>query len=211
VSSELGEYHIVTGEDDGIWRRLVLLRFGRKFTDAEKNPHLEQELLEEKDGILLWMIDGAGQYLRDGIRMRPRMKAELATYRKDSDLLGEFLADKTTPDPAAKANQITLYTDYTDWSKECGVRPLSKKSFTQRLAERGFPEGKTGSNRFYAGLKFGASPTPSSQRGVDGLDGIVSVWGNSSHEKIIEEKTPNSTTSCPTCPDAPVCKEKADA
>jgi len=202
---------IVTGEDDGIWRRLVLLRFGRKFTDSEKNPHLEQELLEEKDGILMWMIDGAGQYLRDGIRMSPRMKAELATYRKDSDLLGEYLADRTTPNPAAKANQITLYTDYTDWGKECGVRPLSKKSFTQRLAERGFPEGKSGSNRFYAGLKLGASPTPSSQGEVDHLDRIVSVLGNSSHEKFIEEKTPNITTSCPTCPDAPVCKEKADA
>jgi len=202
---------IVTGEDDGIWRRLVLLRFGRKFTDSEKNPHLEQELLEEKDGILMWMIDGAGQYLRDGIRMSPRMKAELATYRKDSDLLGEYLADRTTPNPAAKANQITLYTDYTDWGKECGVRPLSKKSFTQRLAERGFPEGKSGSNRFYAGLKLGASPTPSSQGEVDHLDRIVSVLGNSSHEKFIEEKTPNSTTSCPTCPDGTVFKEKADA
>jgi putative DNA primase/helicase len=202
---------IITGEDDGIWRRLVILRFGRKFTDAEKNPHLEQELLEEQNGILMWMIEGAKQYQRHGICMSPRMKAELATYRTDSDLLGEFLADYTTPDPAAKANQGTLYNYYISWSKDSGVRPLSKKSFTQRLAERGFPEGKTGNNRFYAGLKLGVSPTPSSQGEVDSLDRIMSNSGNSLHEKFIEEKTPNSPTSCPTRPDNTVCKEKADA
>jgi putative DNA primase/helicase len=202
---------IVTGEDDGIWRRLVLLRFGRKFMDAEKNPNLEQELLEEKDGILMWMIEGARQYQRDGIRMSSRMKAELATYRKDSDLLGEYLADRTTPDPAAKTNQIVLYSDYNLWSKDCGVRPLSKKSFTQRLAERGFPEGKTGSNRFYAGLALPSVKGAPSQTAADGLDRIDSDLGISIHEKSVEQETLNSTTSCPTRPAAPPVKEQVDA
>ena len=31
---------------------------------------------------------------------------------------------------------------------------MSKKSFTQRLSERGYPEGKSGSERFYRGLAF---------------------------------------------------------
>ena len=145
---------IITGEDDGIWRRLVLLAFQRKFTDDEKDPYLEQKLLEERSGMLMWRIEGARLYLQDGIRQSPRMLAELASYRKDSDLLGEFLADHTTQDTIANVNQGTLYKAYQDWANTCGVRPLSKKSFTQRLAERGFREGKSGSSRYYAGLKL---------------------------------------------------------
>jgi phage/plasmid-associated DNA primase len=80
--------------------------------------------------------------------------AELASYRKDSDLLGEFLSDHTTPDPTGNVNQGTLYKRYQEWTDDCGVRPLSKKSFTQRLAERGFREGKSGNARYYAGLRL---------------------------------------------------------
>jgi putative DNA primase/helicase len=145
---------IVTGEDDGIWRRLVLLRFGRTFSDQEKDPALEAKLLAERDGILLWMIEGAIKYLRDGLPLSPRMKAEWATYRKESDLLGEFLSDHTVAAVNASINQITLYAGYRDWCEACGVRPLSKKSFTQRLAERGYRDGKSGNNRVYTGLAW---------------------------------------------------------
>ncbi len=144
---------VIMGQDDGIWRRLVLLRFGRTFTGAEKDPDLEQKLLAERDGILLWMIAGAKKYLKDGLQLSPRMEAEWATYRNESDLLGEFLADKTVPTPGGEIDQATLYQSYRSWCEhESGVRPMSRKSFTQRLAERGYSKGKSGASRFYRGL-----------------------------------------------------------
>ncbi len=50
---------IVTGDDDGIWRRLVLIPFSRSFSAEEKDPNLESKLLEERDGIFMWMLEGA--------------------------------------------------------------------------------------------------------------------------------------------------------
>jgi putative DNA primase/helicase len=196
---------IITGLDDGIWRRLVLLPFNRKFTDDEKDPALEQKLLDEQDAILMWMVEGAKLYLQDGIKLSPRMRSELAMYRSESDLLGEFLSDQTRPDPTGKANQGTLYKSYREWCEECGVRPLSKKTFTQRLAERGFPEGKSGKNRFYCGLVCSVSLPPSTQDGMDGMQGISGI---SLHGNLSLEKTPNSPSSCPTCP-PPLCVEGA--
>lgn len=197
---------IITGLDDGIWRRLVLLPFNRKFTDNEKDPALEQKLLDEQDAILMWWVEGAKLYLQDGIKLSPRMRSELATYRSESDLLGEFLSDQTRPDPTGKANQGTLYKSYREWCEECGVRPLSKKTFTQRLAERGFPEGKSGKNRFYCGLVCSVSLPPSTQDGMDGMQGISGI---SLHGNLSLEKTPNSPSSCPTCP-PPICVEGTD-
>ena len=195
---------IITGLDDGIWRRLVLLPFSRKFSDEEKDPNLEQKLLEEQDPILMWMVEGARLYLESGIRLSPRMRSELGTYRTESDLLGEFLSDQTRPDPTGKANQGTLYIEYRSWCDGCGVRPLSKKTFTQRLAERGFPEGKSGKIRFYCGLVCGEPlklPSPSPTQ--DGVDRIEGISGISLHAILSKEKTPNSPSSRPTGPTTP--------
>ena len=192
---------IITGLDDGIWRRLVLLPFSRKFADDEKDPALEQKLLDEQDAILMWMVEGAKLYLQDGIRLSPRMRSELGTYRSESDLLGEFLADQITPDPTGKVPQSLVYSSYRHWCEDCGVRPLSKKTFTQRLAERGYPEGKSGKNRFYTGLVWGASIPPSTQDVVDRMEGIsgISLCGD-----LSGEKTPKNPSSRPTCPPSSV-------
>ena len=169
---------IITGNEEGIWRRLVLLRFGMQITESCKDPHLEQKLLEEREGILMWMIKGAQLYLNDGIRLSPSMLAERATYRLDSDLLGEFLADYTEPSPKGKATQTFLYKSYKFWCWQSGLRPMSKKSSTQRMAERGHPDGKSGTNRFYWGLVFSDAAT-STQDEVDRMDWIQGKLGNS--------------------------------
>ncbi len=199
---------IITGLDDGIWRRLVLLPFEQKFDGDSKDPNLEHKLLAERDGILMWMVEGAKLYLQSGICMSPRMRMEMGTYRTESDLLGEFLSDQTTTGADGKTNQGTLYTSYREWCQGCGVRPLSKKTFTQRLAERGYPEGKSGKNRYYCGLIIAVTAVLSSTQ--DGVDRIEGILGNSLHGNLSEEKTPNSPTSCPTCPDDIVTEGGSD-
>jgi putative DNA primase/helicase len=145
---------IIVGDDHGIWRRLVLVPFSRTFKPEEQDQGLEQMLLEERDGIFAWMLDGIRMYLRDGIVLSPRMKYELTSYRKESDLLGEFLDDSTVLNPQAAIEQRTLYASYGTWCQDSGVRPLSKKSFTQRLKERGIQATHSGGTRRYVGIEF---------------------------------------------------------
>jgi putative DNA primase/helicase len=183
----------VTGGDDGIWRRLVVLAFRRKFNDDEKDPYLEGKLLEERDGILQWMLEGTRKYKIDGLALSPRIRQENATYRKDSDLIGEFLDDVMEVDPTARINQQTAYEAWQAWCKDNGFRVSSKKSFTQRLAERGYPEGKSGAARFYVGLKTQGRknvPPPSPTQG--GVDGISIVLPNSINIDSHMENTGNS-------------------
>ncbi|MBM3825072.1 MAG: hypothetical protein FJ404_19710, partial [Verrucomicrobia bacterium] len=78
---------IITGDDDAIWRRLVLVPFRRRFTQDERDSGLEEKLISERNGILKWMIEGARRYLTDGLRLSKRITAEQSAYRKESDLL----------------------------------------------------------------------------------------------------------------------------
>ena len=184
---------IITGGDDGIWRRLVVLAFRRKFDDDEKDPDLEGKLLEERDGILQWMLEGTRKYFKDGLKLSPRIRQENATYRKDSDLIGEFLDDVMVVDLTAKLNQQTAYEAWKQWCTDNGFRVSSKKSFTQRLAERGYPEGKSGVARFYVGLKTQSKNSltaPAKTQG--GVDGISAVLPNSQNINSHMGKTGNS-------------------
>lgn len=145
---------IIVGDDTGIWRRIVLIPFTRTFTKEEQDPHLEEKLLQERDGILGWILEGAKKYQEIGIVMSPRMQSEVNSYRKDSDVLGEFLEDKTQRGVLSKVEQKSLYFAYKHWCDNNGIRAQSKKSFSQRLKERGFPDSKSGSTRYYLGLEL---------------------------------------------------------
>jgi len=145
---------IITGDDDGIWRKICLIPFNRRFSAAEQDPQLEKKLLAERDGILGWILEGTREYLKTGISFSPRMKAEVNVYRKESDVLGEFLEEKTRLAALGKIEQQDLYRRYRYWCEENGLKQQAKKSFSQRLKERGYLEGKSGKHRYYVGLEL---------------------------------------------------------
>lgn len=145
---------IITGEDDGIWRRLHLIPFRRKFSEGERDPWLEPKLLEERDGILAWMVRGCLEWHRIGLKPSATVRRESAAYRKESDLLGEFLDERTVNDPASRVEQGALFGNWRGWNEANGTRSGSKISFTRKLAERGVNEAKSNGKRFYAGLKL---------------------------------------------------------
>ena len=107
------------------------------------------------------------------------MRNDLLAYRNDSDLLGEFLSETTwaSNTETDRIEQKLFYTSYRMWSAVSGLRPMAKKSFTQRLIERGIKETKSGGNRFYAGLKWIDKDFLS--QAEDRVDGILDDSDNS--------------------------------
>ena len=159
---------IIKGDDDGIWRRVVVLPFRRRFEEPEQDRTLETKLLAERDGILSWMVEGAQLYLMSGMRLSPAISAERATYRKESDLLGEFLEEHAVAQPGSRVEQSVLYCSWGLWCSGNGAQPGSKKSFTQRLAERGFEASKSNGKHYYQGLH--TAPSPLFCAGQEGQD-----------------------------------------
>lgn len=145
---------IIKGDDDGIWRRIIVLPFRQKFDGARCDKHLEAKLWAERDGILRWMIEGARQYLAAGnLTLSPTILAEQRQYRSDSDLLGEFLAECTVADAAGRVLDQELFARWRHWCDTNGHKAGSKKTFTVRLDERGFPNRPSNGRKFYTGLR----------------------------------------------------------
>lgn len=144
---------IITGDDDGIWRRLILIPFEQKFIDTNKDPDIERKLLLEKNGILNWAIEGCLKWQRDGLKVSKKIHTVINDYRSDSDILGEFISDKYRFAPVSKILDAEMYRDWVFWCEENGYKPMTKISFTRRLSERGHKIIKSNGKRFYSGIE----------------------------------------------------------
>ena len=96
VTNELPE---IVGVDEAIWRRIKLIPFRVTFPEHRRDPDLKDKLLEERDGILNFLIECHGEYEAargkhpSGLVEPDAVKNELRDYRACSDTVGMFLAE----------------------------------------------------------------------------------------------------------------------
>ena len=148
---------IVTDEDEGIWRRILLVPFDLDVAAADRDAGLEARLLAEAPGILRWMVEGFMKWKRDGLRPSKRMLDASLAYRKESDLLMQWVTDNCDTGSMYEMPQQAAYGRYRAWCHDQGLRQFSKASFTRGLTQRGFGEGREGGGarqHTYTGLKL---------------------------------------------------------
>ena len=148
---------IITDDDDGIWRRIHLLPFDRRFGPDEKDMQLEARLMSEGSAILYWMVQGSIQYFKRGLVRTGRIAHAAATYRKESDLMGQWISEEVETAPQFDCVQGGAYANYRIWCVNQGLRPMCKKQFTDKLKERGFKTWQQGGGsraRVYRGFKI---------------------------------------------------------
>lgn len=152
----------IRGQDDGIWRRVLLVPFNQKFVSAEKlndnpgaklkDPALADKLREETDGIMNWLLDGWRDYLDKGLRIPDVVKMATDQYRSESDPVGEFIGEFTTHAPSYEVLSSELYTAYKAYCKQVGMKEWSIRAFGDRVTEMVINKEKRGGYIYYLGL-----------------------------------------------------------
>lgn len=158
----------VTGNDEGIWRRLRLVPFTVTVPPERRDPTLPDKLQAEADGILAWAVEGWRKYQADGMPTPDKVKAATAEYRDASDQVGAFLGECTEPHDEASATAAGLYAAYKDWCQDNGERHRPQRDFGMRLTERGFERYRTGGGYKWRGLALLADPADHYRRASRG-------------------------------------------
>jgi putative DNA primase/helicase len=155
----------VRGADDGIWRRIVMVPFEEQIPLEEVNPALMRELLEEAEGILAWLVEGALSWLERGLEVPLSIQAATSDYRRDSDPARLFLETQCqiTGDEGHQVNAKFLGEALNAWLVGNGENPWTAKTLTAALRKRAEvvrgPEGerywhiKSGTN-YFRGLRL---------------------------------------------------------
>jgi putative DNA primase/helicase len=135
---------VIQGMDYGIWRRVRFIPFNMVF--EEDDPRTDKDLIEklrvEYPGILNWMVQGCLKWQKEGLKMPATIKEATLEYKKEMDLLGDFLNDCCDLNPKGKIASKELYQAYKEWSEENGEETLRANNFGILLNKRGFNQVK---------------------------------------------------------------------
>lgn len=149
----------ISGTDDGIWRRVVLVPFTVQIPVEQIDKTLPDRLADELPGILNWVLEGCMQWQRSGLNPPAAVTDAVKEYRSEMDVLGEFIDDRCVTAPNAKAGATQLYGEYKRWCDDSGHQPVSSMRFGIALGERGFRKDKSGTVTWY-GIGLSASGCP---------------------------------------------------
>jgi len=137
---------VISGNDNGIWRRVVLVPWPVQIPAEKRDRELDKKLEKEMSGILNWALEGLQKYNEVGLSPLPTaLVLANADYRKDSDIIGLWLSDCAELNNSAKTPIRDVYESYKTWSLDNGHKPMASKSLGDRLKERGVTDCRIGS------------------------------------------------------------------
>jgi putative DNA primase/helicase len=131
----------ITGTDDGIWRRIRLVPFNVTIPEDERDQRLAAKLEAELPGILAWAVEGCLAWQREGLKPPAAVTAATDAYRREEDVLGEFLDQRCVISGPAYAYAKELHDAYAEFT---GDRRMTQKAFGALLRDRGFDTARMG-------------------------------------------------------------------
>jgi putative DNA primase/helicase len=99
---------------------------------------LKGALLAEREGIFAWIVQGAIDWYRDGLRPPACVLEANEAYRIEQDRVGQFVRECCVLEPetwSPFSGAFTgLYPAYAGWCRESGYQALGMKKFVDELA-----------------------------------------------------------------------------
>ena len=148
---------VITGTDNGIWRRVHLVPFEAKINEVD--PFLTEKLGEEWAGILNWMIEGWRLFQQEGLIIPQAIKAASAEYKADMDIVAEWLeecVEMLDDSCRSTVSLMDLYKSYQCWCIQNGFRNIpTSKTFSRKLRDTYLGEPTRGSaGNFYRRIRM---------------------------------------------------------
>ena len=145
---------VIRDDSEGFWRRVMLVRLKRAFSEEERDRHLEDALAMELPGILAWAVQGALEWQRDGLRPPDSIRLATDEYRSDSDPLGDFLTTHCVLSADLSVGATALRKAYVSYAETVGISArerMNPNRFGRRMGER-FAKLHTKTGNVYTGI-----------------------------------------------------------
>ena len=129
--------------DDTVFRsnRIWVMEFNECFAD---NPDTDlKEFFKSPENlptVLKWLMDGATDYLKNGLAVPESVKEATRNYRDRFDRINNFITECCTTGEDEKILRGTLYAAYTRWCSKSDHKysPLGSSKFYSQMELRGY-------------------------------------------------------------------------
>lgn len=119
--------------------RMIFIKFPREFRGKDQVDDLERvwlEDLEEKSGILNWMLQGLRRLLSQGVFTESKSQEETEIeFQRASDTISAFIKEMVILSKNLVTIRSDAYEAYKNYCDMFGLEAENDKKFTQRLKE----------------------------------------------------------------------------
>ncbi|MGN1027894.1 MAG: phage/plasmid primase, P4 family [Faecousia sp.] len=147
----------VGANDDGTWRRLIVIPFNAKIRGKSDIKNFADYLYENAGGaILFWIIEGAKKAIENGFKLTaPQVVTDAVNrYRDNNDWLSSFMEECCEVDPAYTQKSGELYQEYRAFCQRNGEYTRSTTDFYTGLEIAGFEKKKTKAGVLLMGIRL---------------------------------------------------------
>lgn len=147
----------VGANDDGTWRRLIIIPFNAKIQRNSDIKNYADYLVKNAGGaILTWIIEGAKKAIENNCKLTPPavVLEAIAQYRNNNDWLSIFIEDCCEVDRTFTQKSGELYQEYRSYCSRNGEYARSTTDFYSALDTAGFTRHKNKKGMFVYGLSL---------------------------------------------------------
>lgn len=132
------DYPQFDGSDGGMRRRLLVVEWPVKIAEEEQRDFdiVVGELLEEASGILNWLIDGAIDYLENGLFVSEETRANTEDYFDEMDPTAMFIRDCVNVAQGESVGARAMYHAYKAHCEANARRPIFETKFGRIMKKK---------------------------------------------------------------------------
>ena len=143
---------VISGTDEGVWRRVRLVPWDVVVPEAERDEHLGERLGLELDYVLGWLVTGYRDWRGRGLDEPEQVTRATDDYRAESDALARFVDQCCLTGAHWHVRSSHLFAAWQKWSAEEGEPPGTQTAFSLALINRGFDKKSTKVGVIWTGL-----------------------------------------------------------
>jgi putative DNA primase/helicase len=141
--------------DEAMKRRLHMVPFTVTIPERQRDHNLSDKLLQERDGILAWAVEGCLLWQQHGLEPPALVVSATAEYFDEEDAIGDFLEEEIQRYPQAKAGVAEVFQRWQEWAGKRGEYVGTSRWLAQQLTNRGFDRTRlSGGAKGLAGLSL---------------------------------------------------------
>ncbi len=126
----------ITGTDEGIWRRIMLVPFNYTIPKEKRIHKYEDILFEELSGILNWALDGYQNWQKEKLNAPLSVLDAVNDYRDEEDLLAVFIEEACTLSFNGECRVHDMRKTFHLWCKNNGYRFFRYKNIAEYLQQK---------------------------------------------------------------------------